>query len=398
MPKSRPRPLKHVAVLIESSRAYGRGLIEGVVRYSREQKTWRIDFEPRGLEAPPPWLDRWIGDGILARLPNQQCAQAVSAKGLPVVELYSTSTDTQLPMIAGDNTQIARLAFEHFWERGLRQFAYCGLHPEHNHYIAQRGAAFAELAQSSGCGCAIFPARRTSVAMSDWDLEQDDIAAWLTELPKPVGVLACFDERGFQVLNACRDTGLQVPEQVAVVAVGNDALLCEMSTPPLSSIDLDAPRIGYEAAALLDRMMRGAAAPLCPLWIPPRGLVARGSSDILAVDDPDVAIALRLIRDRACDGLRVADLLQTVATSRSLLERKFKQFVGRTPKAHILRIQMDRARRLLMETNLSLREIARQTGFTSEKYFSDAFRRQVGTRPAALRKQHLGRRGSDDSR
>lgn len=392
MPKPPKSRLKHVAVLIESSRAYGRGLIEGVVRYSREQKTWRIDFEPRGLEAPPPWLDRWTGDGILARLPNQLCAQAVSAKGLPVVELYSTSKDTQLPMIAGDNAQIARLAFEHFWERGLRQFAYCGLHPEHHHYIAQRGEAFAQLAHSAGCPCAVFPARRTSVAMSDWDLEQDDIAAWLKELSKPVGVLACFDERGFQVLNSCRDTGLQVPEQVAVVAVGDDTLLCEMSTPPLSSIDLDAPRIGYEAAALLDRMMRGAAAPQCPLWIPPRGMVARGSSDILAVEDADVATALRLIRDRACDGLQVADVLQNVATSRSLLERKFKQYVGRTPKAHILRIQMDRARQLLLETNLSLREVARQTGFTSEKYFSDAFCRQVGLRPAALRKQRLSPR------
>jgi LacI family transcriptional regulator len=390
MSKPRTHRLKHVAVLIESSRAYGRGLIEGVVRYSREQKTWRIDFEPRGLEAPPPWLDRWQGDGILARLPNQLCAQAVSAKGLPVVELYSTSTDTQLPMIAGDNAQIARLAFEHFWERGLRQFAYCGLHPEHHHYIAQRGEAFAQLAQSAGCPCAVFPARRTSVAMSDWDLEQDDIAVWLRELPKPVGVLACFDERGFQVLNACRDMGLQVPEQVAVVAVGDDAVLCEMSTPPLSSIDLDAPRIGYEAAALLDRMMRGASAPQSPLWIPPRSLVARGSSDILAVDDADVATALRLIRDRACDGLQVAEVLRQVATSRSLLERKFKQFVGRTPKAHILRIQMDRARQLLLDTNLSLREIAQQTGFTNEKYFSDAFARQVGVRPAALRKQRIG--------
>ena len=380
--------LRHVAVLIESSRAYGRGLIEGVMRYSREQGDWTISFEPRGLEAPPPWLVKWRGDGILARLPKPEMARSVAAKGLPVVDLYSSARPSGLPMVGGDNPLIARLALDHFWERGLRQFAYCGLPAGENRYIAQRGDDFCRLAEAAGGSCALFAAQTSALAVADWDREQERIAAWLRRLPKPVGVLACFDERGFQVVNACRQAGLRVPEEVAVLAVGNDALLCEMATPAMSSIDLDAQWTGYEAAALLDRLMQGARPPRHPICIAPRGVVARRSTDVLAVEDADVAAALRFIRDRAADGLRVEDVLRHVAVSSSVLERKFRHFLGRTPKAELLRVQMARAKELLAETDLPLKELAQRCGFGSEKYFSDAFCRVNGIRPGVYRRQH----------
>ncbi|MBL8792659.1 MAG: XylR family transcriptional regulator [Planctomycetia bacterium] len=384
------RRQRQVAVLIESSRAYGRGLIEGVMRYSREHGDWSLSFEPRGLEAPPPWLFTWRGDGILARLPRVEMARAVAAKGLPVVDLYSSARPSGLPMVGGDNPLIAQLALDHFWERGLRYFAYCGLPPEENRYIAQRGEAFARLTQAAGGSCTLFDAETSALAVPDWEREQERIAAWLRGLPKPVGVLACFDERGFQVINACGQAGLRVPEEVAVLAVGNDTLLCEMATPPLSSIDLDAHGTGYEAAALLDRLMDGARPPRRPICIAPRGVVARHSTDVLAVEDADVAAALRFIRERAADGLRVEDVLRHVAVSSSVLERKFRRFLGRTPKAELLRVQMARARELLAETDLPLKELAQRCGFAGEKYFSDAFCRVTGVRPGVYRRQRRG--------
>lgn len=377
-------------MLIESSRAYGRGLIEGVMRYSREQGDWSLSFEPRGLEAPPPWLFTWRGDGILARLPRVEMARAVAAKGLPVVDLYSSARPSGLPMVGGDNPLIAQLALDHFWERGLRHFAYCGLPAEENRYIAQRGQDFTRLAQAAGGSCALFDAETSALAVPDWEREQERIADWLRTLPKPVGVLACFDERGFQVINACRQAGLRVPEEIAVLAVGNDALLCEMATPAMSSVDLDAQGTGYEAAALLNRLMHGARPPRRPICIAPRGVVARRSTDVLTVEDADVAAALRFIRERAAEGLRVEDVLRHVAVSSSVLERKFRRFLGRTPKAELLRVQMARARELLAETDLPLKEVSQRCGFTGEKYFSDAFCRVTGVRPGVYRRQRRG--------
>jgi LacI family transcriptional regulator len=376
-----------VAVLIESSRAYGRGVIEGVARYSRSHGNWVLYFEPRGLEAPPPWFQDWHGDGIIARLPQHDMARAVAAKGLPVVELLSTSCESGAPMVGDDNDLIARLALEHFWERGFRHFAYCGPTPAINQFLALRGEAFQRQAEAAGSSCALFSLHSTYWAVADWEREEEEIAAWLPGLPKPVGILACYDERGYQVLNACRRAGVRVPEEVAVLGVSNDTVLCEMSNPPLSSIDLDSRRVGYLAAACLNRMMRGGRAPRTPIRLAPRGVVARRSTDVLATGDSDLAEVLAFIRAHACEGIGVRDVLRNVAVSQRVLERKFRSFLGRTPKAELLRVQMARARDLLADSELPLKEVAWRCGFRGEKYFSDAFHRQCGIRPGGYRRK-----------
>ena len=387
MPKSSPRRTFRVAILVEWSRAYGRGVIDGIARFAREHEHWSLDFEPRGFEAPPPWLDDWQGDGILARLPSRPLAEAVEAKGVPVVDLFGTCSDSGLPDVAGDNALVAQMAFDHLWEQGFRQFAYCGLQPGLNRYIDERGEIFRELTERAGSPFHSFASMVVGVTVPDWELEHQLKAAWLKELPKPIGILACYDEPGCHLLNACRRSGLRVPEEVAIVSTGNDTVLCEMTRPTLSSIDHDAPQIGYKAAAWLDKLMQGAKPPAEPLRVAPRGLVARRSSDMLVSDDPDLAAALAYIRGHAFDGISVGDVVRHAAVSQSVLERKFRTQLGRTPKAELLRLQMARAKQLLGESELPLKEIASRCGFTSEKYFSDAFRRQCGMRPAAYRRE-----------
>jgi len=385
MAKSRNRTFR-VAILVEWSRAFGRGLIDGIARFAREHEHWSLDFEPRGFEAPPPWLDDWQGDGILARLPSRRLAEAVVAKGVPVVDLFGTCSESGMPHVAGDNAQVAQMAFDHLWEQGFRQFAYCGLQPGLNRYIDHRGELFRQLAEAAGCPFRSFASMVVGVTVPNWELEHQLKAAWLRELPKPIGILACYDEPGCHLLNACRREGLRVPEEVAVVSVGNDAVLCEMTRPTLSSIDHDAPQIGYKAAAWLERLMQGKKAPRQPLRVAPRGLVARRSTDMLVADDADLARALAFIRSHAFEGISVGDVVRHAAVSQSVLERKFRAFLGRTPKAELLRLRMARAKELLGESELSVKEIAARCGFSGEKYFSDAFVRQCDARPAAYRR------------
>ena len=383
------RRVRHVAVLVESSRGYGRGLIEGIAQYSREHGTWSIYFEPHDLDSSPPkWLRTWSGDGILVRLDDVRMLEAVLAAGVPAVDVRGRLHDSPLPLVGGDNREMTRLVFQHLREQGLRQFAFCGLPAGSgdNRFLDLRRSTFLGLAQQVGCCCHVFEISGDEQhSAPDWEQEIDRMAQWLRDLPKPIGVMACDDHRGFQLLDACRREEIVVPDEVAVVGVNNDTVLCHLAHPPLSSIDPGAVRIGYEAAACLDEMMQGRATPREPVFLEPWRLVVRQSSDVIAVEDRDVAAALRYIRTHACLGIRVEDLLREFATSRSSLERRFRRHVGRTPKSEILRVQMNQAQLLLADSELPISEIARRTGFGNEKYFSDAFVRELGLRPGAYR-------------
>jgi LacI family transcriptional regulator len=185
-----------------------------------------------------------------------------------------------------------------------------------------------------------------------------------------------------------------VPEQVAVIGVDNEELLCRLCDPPLSTVVPNARRVGYEAAQLLDRMMSGARAPRHEVLVPPVGTVARQSTDTLAIDDPEVAAALRYIRERAPDGIRVEDVLRHVPISRSLLERRFRRAVGRSPHAEIRHVQVRRAAQLLGETDLPLKRIAELAGFAHMEYLSYVFKRATGQTPRDYRRSHAPERAT----
>jgi len=216
-----------------------------------------------------------------------------------------------------------------------------------------------------------------------------ELAAWLKRLPKPVGILACNDNRGRQVLDACAAAELAVPEQVAVVGVDNDDVLCDLADPPLSSVQPDAVRIGFEGAAALDRMIRsGKPAPRRVRSVSPRQLVVRRSSDVLAVDDPVVSSALKIIQREACVGLNVEKLLDQMTISRATLERRFERFLGRSPKDEILRLRLGRVRELLSESEDTLAQIADATGFSSVAHLSVSFKNATSLSPGAFRRRH----------
>jgi LacI family transcriptional regulator len=382
----RPR----VALLIESSRAYGRGLLHGIAEYVRLHGPWSIYMAERGLgEAPPTWLQGWEGDGIIARIENRRIARSILDLGVSAVDLRGLLPDLDVPAIITDDEAVSRLAVAHFVERGFRHFAFCGFAGAD--YSDARGQSFARLVGELGLTCHAYqsaqpprPAGTEAREQRGWAAEAE-VGRWVEALPKPVGLMACNDIRAQQVLTACRARGVAVPDEVAVLGVDNDDVLCDLADPPLSSIVPDTRRIGYDAAALLEQMMAGEPAPTGVTTVAPLGVVTRRSTDVLAIEDRSLARAVRFIREHACEGITVDDVLAEVPLSRSVFERRFARIFGRTPKAEILRAQLDRIKRLLAETDLPLKQIAYKTGFKHPEYLSVAFKERTGQTPGQYR-------------
>jgi LacI family transcriptional regulator len=383
--------IPHIALLIETSREYARGLLRGIGRYHHEHGPWSIYLVPHGLNEPPPnWLKHWKGDGILCRINSRRMADAVLDTGIPAVDVRGALKDCPVPFVGLDNRPIASLAYEHLLQCGLKNFAFCGRPRGENPPQDQRSDYFVELVEKGGGKCHVFSAPQLRARKWTWEQQQEEIASWLKKLPKPVGVLASNDDHGHQVLDSCRRAGLSVPQEVAVLGVDNDTNLCNLCTPPLSSIDTNASAVGYAAAELLIRAMQGGKTASSPLLIgSPKGLVRRKSTDILAIDDHEVVKALQFIRENACHGIRVSDVLAQTKHSPSTLERRTRALFGRSLKSEITRVRLESAKLLLQETSLKISQIAARTGFNEPKYFCEVFRALEGTTPSAYRKQFL---------
>jgi LacI family transcriptional regulator len=375
---------RSVALLIETSNAYARGLLDGIIAYQREHELWSIYVgeQERGAR-PPDWLRNWRGDGIIARIETDAIASVVRRMRLPTVDVSAARLLPHIPWVETDDGEIARLAAQHLIDRGFRTLAYCG-EPQFN-WSEWRETSFREFAIEAGCECLVFQGKPRSDEDYSWTRERRRLKSWVEKLPKPVGIMACYDFKGQQLLDVCRELAIAVPEQVAVLGVDNDVRLCRLCTPPLSSVIPDTRRTGYKAAELLDRMMRGDRMTSEALLVPPLGIAERQSTDVYAIDDPEIVTALRYIREHACEGITVADVLRVVPLSRRMLEHRFQKMARRTPYAEIVRIRMDRALRLLRETDLPLAEIAKRAGFASSIYLSKAFKKYTGVSPRAYR-------------
>lgn len=383
------RDTPHVALLIETSREYGRGLLRGVARYQQEHGPWSVFFEPHGLDDPPPvWLKEWDGDGILARVNSEHMAEAILETGLPAVDIRGALPELSLPFIGVDNLPVAKLAYAHLRECGLQNFAFCGTPRGENPNQDLRCDYFVAQVEADGRKCSLWLGDNASRQLTTWEDTQQQIAEWLRSLTLPVGIMTCHDDRGLQVLDACRRANLKVPDEVAVIGVDNDPYLCNMSTPPLTSIDVNPSRIGYETARLLWKLMKGGKPrDKTVLLGPPRGIAPRRSTETLSIDDAGVAAAIHFIRENATKGILVNDVIAVAKQSPSTLERRFKSSLGRTIKAEITRVRLARAKLLLAETGLPVSKISNRCGFSEPKYFCEVFRKHETVTPTAYRKK-----------
>ena len=375
----------HVALLIETSRAYGRETLRGVHRYLSMHGPWSVFVQRRSLEsAPPAWLKTWKGDGILTRSNNKSMIDAVRQTGIPAVELRPTFLNDSFPVVRTDDKAAGRMVAQDLIEKGLRSFACYTTESRHHPHFNDRCNTFVSTLKDAGFPCDIHRSLDQQEQSLEWESQQQRLAEWLINLPKPVGILAVTDQMGFCVLEACQQAGLMVPENVAVVGVENDELLCQISTPPLSSVRPNAELVGYEAARLLSQLMNGTALP-SETCIAPLGIATRQSSDIVAIEDQDLAAAVRFIREHACDGISVDDVLGAVKISRSSLERRMRQTLSRSPNAEIVRVQLEAARLLLADSNLSVENVAYEAGFHHTQYFGKRFKAAYGQTPGEYR-------------
>ncbi len=376
---------RKVMLLIETSNAYARGLLDGIVAWETEHEQWSICLpeQERG-SAPPSWLKRWDGDGIIARIETEAIAKAIERKALPAIDVSAARHLPNLPWVETDDKMIAQLAFDHLSERGFENIGFCG--ERFFKWSKMRESYFVSHAKSAGIRCHVLNSTCRQEDGYSWNRERKRLLNWLDRLPKPVGIMTSYDIRGQQVLDACLELGLAVPEEVAVIGVDNDPHLCNLCTPRLTSIQPDTKRTGYEAARLLHRIMSGEAVEPKPHLIAPLGIEERLSTDIVAIDDVEVSHAMRFIRQQAFKGIGVADVVRETALSRRSLESRFMRLLGRTPHQEIERLRMDRVKRLLRESKLRLQVIAERTGFRSSDYLTVAFKRCFGQTPGAYRR------------
>lgn len=325
---------------------------------------------------------------MLARIETPSVAEAVRQAAVPVVNVSAAGWAPEFPTVISDSAAIARLAAEHLLERGFRHFGYCG--DARFAWSARHGGNFVRQLADAGFACEVFDSQPADA--EHWEREQDRLTRWIRSLPKPAGVMACYDIRGQQLLDVCRTAGVAVPDEVAVIGQHNDELLCELCDPPLSSVIPNARRAGYEAAALLDRMMRGQARAPEVVLIEPVGVATRQSTDVVAVSDPPISAAVRFIREHACERIGVEDARKVAALSRTLFERRFRKLLGCAPYEQILKVRLGKARELLALTDLTLAEISERSGFSSPAYFSAALHKRLQMTPSELRQRlRLGR-------
>ena len=380
------RPCRRVAVVIEASNAYARGLLTGILRHVREHEPWTVFLPEHGRGTPPlESLAKWAGDGVIARIETASTAKVIEKLrrklGIPVIDVSAARLVADVPYVETDDAAIAAGAAHHFFERDFRHFAFLG--DDRFQWSDNRSRAFVEAVAAKGHDVAVF-SRRRKTAPSDDD---EAVEAWLTSLPKPVALLACYDIRGLQAIDACRRAGIAVPDEVAVLGVDEDDVLCGLASPPLSSVMPDAVGAGRRAAELLEQLMRGEPLERSEWLLPPLGIATRQSTDVLAIDDPLVVGAVRHIRDHACDGIKVADVARALKTTRRALENRFTKRVGHTPHEEIARVQFRRVEQLLRETELSLATIATRAGFRHTEYMTVAFTKRHGMPPSRWRQE-----------
>lgn len=377
---------REVVIAIEASASFSRGVFQGVSRWMHEHECWMITIDDRKPGFPiPRWFQRWEGHGLISGLEESSLPRIWRTGQRPVVHVRSRVPTAFLPGVYPDDEAAVRLGITHLAERGVRHLVFSpGTAP------AMRGLCDSVLRHATALGCSLDihePSQVSTRGQRRGDEEDGDaVAKWLASLPKPVGLIAPSDVRALRIIEACRRSGLAVPDEVAVVGIGDDEVLCGLATPGLTSITHDRPRIGQEAARILHEAMRLGQPPSAVIYVPPAGIAVGRSSDVLAIEDADIRKALRVIQTRACTDLSAAEVATEVRVPRRLLDRKFQKILGRTIHDELQRMKVTEAKRLLAETDDKLLVISMRSGFTHAPQLCNVFKAVVGMSPMQYRK------------
>ena len=378
---------KQVALVLREISDHLRGNLHGVLDFVQKHVSWDVYTE--GALPRLPWerIAEWEGDGLIVAIDTKSELDRVIEKNVPTVNVSSRLRDLPVPSVVSDNEAIGEIAARHLLDQGLKNFAFAGpMDLEHNR---QRLAGFSRTVEAAGGSTDVLKlkyVRRRLANDKQSIVDVQSLGKQLLSLNYPVGILAPHDDIGCWLLKACREHQLDVPSQVAVVGVDNFELLCGFSSPQLSSVAQSSFRIGFEAANMLDQLMNGTKLDSELLLVPPFGVIARQSTDILAVNDEEVAEALRYIRSHDAE-TSVADVLEHVSVSRRSMEIRFKNAMGHSIEQELINARISHAKHLLTETSMPITQVALSSGYQSSTGFSAAFKKETGRSPREYRKQ-----------
>jgi LacI family transcriptional regulator len=376
--------MKKIILLIETSREFGRQLTTGIARYSRINGPWSFYKEQIGLKSSIPQLTSWKPDGIIMR--NSMIKKELLKLKIPtILALHDSSCPKNLPIIKTDSRAIAKMASEHFLGKGFKNFAYCGF--DIYEWSNERKVYFKKFNDDAGFSTHIYnPSKK--IKKHDWEIEQRHVIEWIKSLPKPVAIMACNDDRGQHILEVCKLIGLKVPDDVSVIGVDNDPMICELGDPPLTSIALNVESAGYQSAELLDELLNGEKMCGQLITVSPTHIAQRQSTDILAVNDDDVAAAIRFIRDNAKNKILVNDIVKITKLGRRALEQRFKKNIHRSIYDEIRRVRIEWIAKMLIETDMPISEITSLMNFTDVEHISRYFKKEKGIGLREFRKLH----------
>jgi LacI family transcriptional regulator len=387
-PESRPG----VALLVEASRAYGRELLRGVALFARTHAKWSLLHQEMTLDSGmPDWVTRAQVSGVIARV-DTHTIDPLRKISVPIVDVRCNHKFPGVPQVETDNQRVSELAFGHLWDRGFRRFAFCGF--QFASYSDARLRFFRQLVADSNCPLSVYQSQgkpNTPLAtLEEWGMTDfDAISEWITSLRRPTGLFVCNDIRGQQVLNACRKLEIAVPDDVGVIGVDDDDAICLLCDPPLSSVRPDAEKVGYRAAEILHEMMAGVPPEHNIEYIQPTSVCERLSTQVVAIEDRQLAQVCRFIRQHACEGINVGDIMQFTSLSRRQLERRFREELGRTPYQEITATQVERVKQLLRETDMTLEQITPIAGYTHKESLSAVFKRETGETAGEYRRRNV---------
>jgi LacI family transcriptional regulator len=373
MPKT-----KRIALALPLGVPHLERVVHGIHLYGREHAGWDFVTSPETHSIPVASLTGWDGDGVIAMVNTSEDLRVVRRLRCPVVNLSGALAEAGLPRVRVDYARAGQMAAEHLLSRGFDKFAYYGLRGVFYARTCLQG--FRECLEQHNGRCSVYEDESTIGMQKPWRLNHAALDEWLRKLKPPVGLMASHDPRAVMVVQSCRRIGWRVPEDVAVIGLNNDIHSCEFSDPPLSSVSRPGEKIGLEAAALLDRLVRGHPLPPGDIVFPPEGVIERASTNTLALEDNEpLAEALRFIQQHLDMPMGVEDIRARVSVSRRWLEMAFKKKLRTTPHAYLSQLRLKKAKALVADSRkLRFKQVALDCGFSNTRQLNVTFQKFTG--------------------
>jgi LacI family transcriptional regulator len=374
---------KKVILLIKPEGAYDRRLLNGIARYSHSHNSWSIFHEVEENKRALHFVKNWGTTGVIADFRETEKFQDF-LPSIPLITIGANKTDTSVPNIASNADSISQMAFDHFKERGFKNFAFGGY--SDLKWSRDRKNSFEKILKANSRSCDIFLSRYMR-AKKAWEKELNSLVEWIIALPKPMAIFGCNDEYGRHIIEACKIAGVYIPEEVSVIGVDDDEIICNLCSPSLSSVLINTEVAGYNAAKLLDKLMDGENMVGQTIIAEPTEIVTRSSSDIFSIDDPEISRVIQFIRNNSNRPLDVVEIAEYACKSRRALYNSFMKAVGMSISEYVRSSRIKQIATLLLKTNLTLDQIAKQLGYSGPEKISRIFQKEKGTTPSEYRKK-----------